>query len=251
MKTIIRYLVSIGLITLAILVLMELVIMPLYTRQSQERYLVNVENRPLKKSLSVLKSEGFKGMVYDTLYTNSQNADYVVDQFPPPNTKVKEGRTVRLTITRPEKMVSVPNLIGQSRRSAQLMLTQAGLEIDTVFTEYNPDFPKNTVVWQAPKAGDPVPRGLGVHLTISKGMPPNFFQVPNLFGLSQKKALEELQKAGLKLGKVFYRQNEDLIPYTVLDQSVDAGTVLDRSQSIDITISVLDMQDIFNQMMNQ
>ncbi len=251
MRTLLRYLIAIGFMTVTILVAMELVIMPWYTRHGQERYMVNAVNRPLTKALGVLGSEGFKGMVYDTLYTNKQDANVVVDQYPKANTKVKEGRTVRLTITRPEKMVAVPNLVGQSRRSAQIMLSQAGLEIDTVFTEYNPDFPENTVVWQAPKAGDPVPKGLGVHLTVSKGMPPNFFQVPNLFGLSQKKAVEELQNAGLTLGKVFYRQNEDLIPFTVLEQSVDAGTVLDRAQPVDITISVLDMQDIFNQMMNK
>ncbi|RMF07955.1 MAG: PASTA domain-containing protein [Candidatus Neomarinimicrobiota bacterium] len=251
MKTLIRYLVTIGLISGVFLVLMELFIMPWYTRQGQERYLVNVKERPLKKALAVLESEGFRGVVYDTLFTNNQESNLVVDQFPAPNTKVKEGRTVRLTITRPEKMVAVPDLVGQSKRSALLMLKQAGLEVDTIFTEYNPEFPANTVVWQAPKAGDPVPKGLGVHLRISKGQPPNFYQVPDLFGLSQQKAVEKLKSAGLNLGKVFYRQNEDLIPYTVLEQSIEAGTVLDKPQAVDITISVLNMQDIFNQMMNQ
>ena len=39
------------------------------------------------------------------------------------------------------------------------------------------------------------------------------------------KAIQDLEKAGFNLGKVFYRQNEDLIPYTVLDQSIPAETV--------------------------
>jgi hypothetical protein len=39
-----------------------------------------------------------------------------------------------------------------------------------------------------------------------------------------------------------------LIPYTVLDQSIPAETVLEKPTNIDLTISVLDMQDIFNQM---
>ena len=89
-------------------------------------------------------------------------------------------------------------------------------------------------------------RGMGVHLTISLGVPPNFFQAPNVFGLSKKKALLEIEKSGFSLGKIYYRQNEDLIPYTVLDQSLKPGTVLEQSVKIDLTISVLDMQDIFN-----
>ena len=88
-------------------------------------------------------------------------------------------------------------------------------------------------------------RGMGVHL-VSLGVPPNFFQAPNIFGLSKKKAIIEIEKSGFFLGKVYYRQNEDLIPYTVLDQSLKPGTVLEEPVKIDLTISVLDMQDIFN-----
>ena len=72
-----------------------------------------------------------------------------------------------------------------------------------------------------------------------------------VFGLSKKKAINQLEKAGFSLGKVYYRQNEDLIPYTVLDQSVKPGTVLENTIAIDLTISVLDMQDIFNNIIDQ
>ena len=170
----------------------------------------------------------------------------VIDQYPSTNMKVKEGRTVRLTIVTPEKSVMVPDLIGRSERSAELDIRQAGLEIDTVYKEYNSDVPAGNVTWQYPKGGDMLSTGMGVHLTISLGVPPNFFQAPNVFGLSKKKAIVEIEKAGFSLGKVYYRQNEDLIPYTVLDQSLKPGTVLEESVIIDLTISVLDMQDIFN-----
>ena len=143
-------------------------------------------------------------------------------------------------------MVSIPDLIGRSLRSAELALLQSGLSIDTVYKEYNSDVPSGNVTWQYPKGGDQLNKGMGLHLTISLGVPPNFFQVPNLFGLSKKKAIVEIEKAGFSLGKVYYRQNEDLIPYTVLDQSLKPGTVLEESVVIDLTISVLDMQDIFN-----
>ena len=94
-------------------------------------------------------------------------------------------------------------------------------------------------------------KGMGLHLTASLGVPPNFYKVPNLFGLSQKKAVESLEKYGFKLGKVYYRQNEDLIPYTVLDQSISADTILEEPTHVDLTVSVLDMQDIFNQMIDK
>ena len=46
-------------------------------------------------------------------------------------------------------------------------------------------------------------------------------------------------------------QDQDLVPYTVLDQSIKDGTVLDVSATINLVVSVLDMQDIFNSLNNE
>ena len=237
---------SIGIITTIIIIVADFLIMPFYVRHGQGSYMVNVKGKQLDYALDILSSEGHKGVVSDTLFSSSFKPGIVIDQYPSTKMKVKEGRTVRLTISNAERSVIVPDLIGRSERSAELDIRQVGLEIDTVYKEYNSDVPPGNVTWQYPKGGDMLSRGMGVHLTISLGVPPNFFQAPNVFGLSKKKALLEIEKSGFSLGKVYYRQNEDLIPYTVLDQSLKPGTVLEQAVKIDLTISVLDMQDIFN-----
>jgi beta-lactam-binding protein with PASTA domain len=66
-----------------------------------------------------------------------------------------------------------------------------------------------------------------------------------------KKAKEALIAARLKVGKVSYQQNEDLVPYTVLDQNIAPGTVLDQSTQVDLVVSILDLQDIFDQLSNE
>ncbi len=234
----------------SIILLLDKVIMPKYIRHGDVHYMVNVIGKSLKYSQKILISEGYKSLISDTLYTAKFQPGTIVDQYPLPNTRVKQGRTVRLKVAQPEKMVPIPDLIGMSLRSAELALNQNGLAVDTVYKEYNSDVPSGNVTWQYPKGGDLLNRGMGIHMTISLGVPPNFFQVPNVFGLSKKKAERDLQKAGFKIGKIYYRQNEDLIPYTVLDQSIPAETVLEEPTAIDLTVSVLDMQDIFNQMID-
>ena len=238
--------VSVSIITTIIIIVADFLIMPFYVRHGQGSYMVNVKGKQLNYALDILSSEGHKGVVSDTLFSSTFKPGIVIDQYPSTKMKVKEGRTVRLTISNAERSVVVPDLIGRSERSAELDIRQVGLEIDTVYKEYNSDVPPGNVTWQYPKGGDMLSRGMGVHLTISLGVPPNFFQAPNVFGLSKKKALLEIEKSGFSLGKVYYRQNEDLIPYTVLDQSLKPGTVLEQAVKIDLTISVLDMQDIFN-----
>ncbi|SUZ55086.1 uncharacterized protein METZ01_LOCUS7940 [marine metagenome] len=228
----------------------EYLVMPAYTRQNQNRIMIDVQNRNLDDALKILKSENYRYEVSDTLYTNKFQLGTIVDQYPKPNTRVKSGRTVRLKIAQPEKSVAIPNLIGQSRRSAELELNQMGLLIDTVYTEYNPEYPNGTIAWQYPKAGDRRKKGMGIQITVSKGMPPNFFQVPNLIGLSINQAKDLIFKSRLKVGKISYHQDQDLVPYTVLDQSIRNGTVLDVTATINLVVSVLDIQDIFNSLNN-
>lgn len=229
----------------------EYIVMPAYTRQNQNRIMIDIENRNLDEAIKILNSEDYKYEVSDTLYSNKFKLGTIVDQYPKPNTRVKSGRTVRLKIAQPEKSVAIPNLIGQSRRSAELELNQMGLLIDTVYAEYNPEYPNGTIAWQYPKAGDRRKKGMGIQITVSKGMPPNFFQVPNLIGLSINQAKDLIFKSRLKVGKISYHQDQDLVPYTVLDQSIKDGTVLDATAIINLVVSVLDIQDIFNNLNNE
>ena len=247
----VRLILSIIVMIFIFSIVAEYLVMPVYTRQNQNKVMMDVINRNLNDAIKLLKSENYRYEVSDTLYTNKFSLGTIIDQYPKPNTRVKSGRTVRLKIAHPEKSVAIPNLIGQSRRSAELELNQMGLLIDTVYTEYNPEYPNGTIAWQYPKAGDRRKKGMGIQITVSKGMPPNFFQVPNLIGLSINQSKDLIFKSRLKVGKISYHQDQDLVPYTVLDQSIKDGTVLDVSATINLVVSVLDMQDIFNSLNNE
>ncbi|MAW68154.1 MAG: hypothetical protein CMG10_00200 [Candidatus Marinimicrobia bacterium] len=238
-------------VSIGLFILFDQVIMPAYIRKDQTITVMDVKGKLLDRALKELDSEGFKGLVFDTVYTSEVDPLTIIDQYPLSGQKVKRGRTIRLKIARQEKMILVPALVGKSRRSAEISLQQLGLQIDTVYQEFNPDYPKGTVAWQFPKEGDQIKKGLGLQITVSQGLPPDFFQVPQLFGLSMKKANSELVKARLNVGKISYQQNEDLVPYTVLDQSIAPGTVLDRYTEIDLIVSILDLQDIFDKLQSE
>ena len=123
--------------------------------------MVNVIGKELSYGKKILKEENFKPIVSDTLFSAIYKPGEIVDQYPEPNRRVKDGRTVRLKIAQPEKMVTLPDLIGRSLRSAELALMQSGLEIDTVYKEYNSDVPEGNVTWQYPRGGDLLSKGMG------------------------------------------------------------------------------------------
>lgn len=251
MKKILKHIIAISIITLIIIILFEMIIMPFYVRLGKSKELVDVTSMDVKSALIMIRTSGFKGVVTDTIYTSEVGPDIVLDQHPEPGAIVKKRRTVRLKISQAEKLVLVPNIIGQSERSAQLLLNQVGLKIGTISKAYNSIHPDGVIVNQIPDSTETIPKGYSVRVVMSKGRSPNDIQVPSLFGLSKEAAEIELRKSGLKIGKVHYKQNEDLIPYTILDQSIQAGTILDNPQSIDITVSVLDLQDIFEQVIDK
>ncbi len=246
-----KYVLIFGFLGIFTLVTFNSIIMPRYIRKAHSIPLMNLKNKTLVKAIEILESEGFKAVINDTVYTNSVLSGMVMEQFPKPYSRVKKGRTVRLSISHPERLVEVPDLIGQSKRNGELTLQQIGLLVDKVYFEFHPNKKEGTIIWQSPKGGDILRKGNGIHLSISKGKPPNFFQVPSLYQLSKTEAEKELKKSGLLLGKIEYKQDTTLIPFTVLDQSIVPGTVLERSIPIDVTISVEDLQDIFNQMMEK
>lgn len=248
---IIQFLIAFGIVSFAIILIFDWFIMPSYVRQDKTLIVTDITGKNLNRALIELETEGYKGVVYDTVYTADVNPQTVVDQYPVAGAKVKPGRTIRLKISRSEKLIIVPNLVGQSRRSVEISLQQIGLRIDTVYTEFNPDYPKGTVAWQFPKSGDHIKKGMGLQITVSQGLPPDFFQVPQLFGMSMQNAKDLLTKARLKVGKISYQQNEDLVPYTVLDQSIAPGTVLNQTIQVDLVVSILDLKDIFDKLSNE
>jgi len=251
MNKIIQFLIAFGIVSLALILIFDWFIMPSYVRQDKTLIVTDITGKNLNRALIELETEGYKGVVYDTVYTADVNPQTVVDQYPVAGAKVKPGRTIRLKISRSEKLIIVPNLVGQSRRSVEISLQQIGLRIDTVYTEFNPDYPKGTVAWQFPKSGDHIKKGMGLQITVSQGLPPDFFQVPQLFGMSMQNAKDLLTKARLKVGKISYQQNEDLVPYTVLDQSIAPGTVLNQTIQVDLVVSILDLKDIFDKLSNE
>ena len=248
---ILNFLIALFITSILIFLFFEKIAMPIYIRKGNSIRLINVRGKILERGINELKISGFNGVVFDTVYTSNIEPQTIIDQYPPSGQKVKKGRTIRLKIARPEKMIDVPSLVGQSKRSAEIKIQQLGLKIDTIYVEYNPDYPRGTVAWQFPKSGDQIRKGFGLQITISEGLPPDFYQVPQLFGLSLNNAKKKLDNSRLKLGKVTYQQNEDLVPYTVLDQSISPGTVLSKSSQINIIVSVLNLQDIFDSIQNQ
>lgn len=246
---ILHYAVSFLIIGTILAVVMDQIIMPIYVKHGQQVTLPDVRKMKFNEAEKLLESNGFEPVKRDMKFNADFEPDEIIEQQPAAHSTVKKGRRVYLTVATEQEFIEMPNLIGNTYRGAQIELAQVGLRLDTLQTQrvYSDQFPEGVVVWQSVRESALIRRGTTVTLQISRGANPYQITVPNLINKSLEEARQVLSDSRLQIGQIRYEQNEDLIPYTVLDQSISPGTSLTQPQEVDIIVSVIEMNDILNQ----
>src|SRR4051812_1799266 len=151
---------------------------------------------------------------------------------PREGTEVQRGTRVRLFVSSGPEAVTVPDVVGLSRDSAESQLDGKGLEV--VVQEISSDKPKDEVVSQSPTGGTRLQKGERVTITVSKGK--EKAQVPDVVGLSSNDAASALRSAGLgvvKHTRTVDNQDED---GNVIDQSPPGGSEVDKGRQVVIVV---------------
>ena len=165
-----------------------------------------VAGKSLADAKKQLETQGFDVQIQDSVYVDTLPPLNVVKQFPDADAEVKINRTVYLTINRSAApFIQMPQLVGQSFRSAQILLKQTGLKLgDTSFVA---DFAKNSVKKQSYNGaeisfGTKVPLGAKIDLVISNGIADVDMSVPQLIGMTYNEAKVLMEGVGLEFGSV-------------------------------------------------
>ncbi len=132
----------------------------------------------------------------------------VYGQDPRPGSKVKEGRTIYLSITASNTpKVKLPDLIDLSLRKATIDLKNLGLGVGDLIMR--PDIANNVVLEMIMAGnkvypGKEVPKGSIVDLVVGIYNVDSLVNVPNLVGLTVEEARFYLSETALYLGAVSY-----------------------------------------------
>lgn len=215
-------------------ILLNWLIMPQFTRQGQERILLNVEGLSWEEARHLLELEKFTPMRGKSIPNDDIKPFTVIAQMPRPGTRVKLNRRVYLDISVPLENVQFPELRGKTLRTVEILLQEKSLKVDSVSYGFS-DMPHEVIYWQSIDPGKSVRPGSGVHVKISLGL--NNWDVPDLINLSMTDAHKSVNDAGLRIGTVSYRDRNDLLPNTVIYQSIPGNTVLNIPQPIDLVVS--------------
>ena len=161
-----------------------------------------VTGKTLPDAKKQLENQGFDIVIQDSVYVDTIPPLNVVKQFPDADAEVKINRTVYLTINRAvPPLIAMPQLVGQSFRSAEILLKQTGLKLGD--TSFVPDFAKNSIKKQLYNGqeivfGTRIPTGSKIDLVISNGISDVDMSVPDLIGMTYGDAKVLMEGEGLE-----------------------------------------------------
>ena len=198
----------------------------------------DVKGMSYSEAKEVLEAKGLKIEKADEPIASQKiEKGKIVSQTPSKNSKVKNGRTVRVILSAGNTELKVPDLKGLSYKEAKTLLSEMGLQISKGDEVDSDSVAEGLIASQYPSAKTKVDKGDIITVNISKGKKDAV--IPKLVGTtftSESDVSATLSKYGYKLGKVSYEESYET-PGTIIKQSPDAGTTAEKNTTVDIVIS--------------
>lgn len=119
--------------TVAIIIFVLFKWMDSYTRHGQSIVVPSAQGMDVKSANTLFVEQGLKAVVGDSTYVKDKKPGSVLDQIPASGSKVKEGRTIFLTVnTHNVPMIEVPDVADNSSyRQAEARMLAAGFKMTT------------------------------------------------------------------------------------------------------------------------
>ena len=197
----------------------------------------DLTGKPLVEALDILSSFNL-GLKKDGA-EQSENvpAGTVLRQMPSAGTLVRENKIIRIVISQGNENIFVPELIGQSLRSAEITLRSTFLSLGEISLQPSLKYGKDTVITQEPPAKAIVARSSLIHLTVSDGPPKDgTILMPDFAGKTKDEAENWSKDSGIKL-EFTEDQASPLPAGNVSQQDIQADSVLQPGSTVKISFS--------------
>jgi len=148
-----------------------------------------------------------------------------------------QGVDVELTVSAGIQMIGIPDVTNKEYREAILELQKAGFTVGTPLDYIaSEEITQDYVVSTNPAAGDKLPAGSTIYMTVSAGPNIVMVEVPELTGLTRSTAAKRIEQANLTLGTVTEVESEKKAG-TIIWQSVKAGESVTEHTKIYLQVS--------------
>ena len=162
---------------------------------------------------------------------------HVIAQDPEPGSEIKQGRDVRLTISKGAQAVVIPNLAGMNVPRARIFLSENDLIQGRLSHTYDPARPNEEILAQFPPPGTIALRGNTINLLVSSGPAPNTVAMIDLRGMTLNQAIESLEAHHLVTGQIRSVRDPSAADDTILRHNPAFGHPVAVGSSVDLAVN--------------
>ena len=161
-------------------------------------------------------------------------AGQIVSQDPQAGVKTRRERSVKVWVSAGARATSVPSLLGDSERAAELRARQEGLQVASIAEIRSDDYTADTIVAQNPP---PKTAGARVALLLNRRENSGTFVMPDLIGVNGDRAADLLRSRGFRVSVVGDHPYPGVPAGIVLRQSPQGGFQIGTSDPISLEVS--------------
>ena len=188
---------SVALLAFAVgVVLFNNVLMPRIVHRAGEVIVPDLENLTVEQAQAALAPTGLALSRAGERFDPGVERGRIVAQDPAAGTPVRGRRRISVTVSLGEEFSSVPELLGETRRGAELLLEHAGLGVGGVTRAPSDGVGEGLVAATDPPAETVLPRGADVALLLSTGTIEDVFVMPDLKGREIGRTRKQLEAQG-------------------------------------------------------
>ena len=203
--------------------------------KAREVQVPDLTNRTANEATSLAADLGLAVKLDDTRRPDPKiSAGRVLAQDPTPGTMTREQRSVRVWLSSGPRASTVPALTGETERSAQMRLSQDGLEEATLSEIRSASFASDVVVAQDPPPNTP---GSRVSILVNRAEQATNYVMPDLIGVNGDRAATLLRSKGFRVAVVASTPYPGVAAGIVLRQSPQAGFQIAPGEPISIEVS--------------
>jgi beta-lactam-binding protein with PASTA domain len=203
--------------------------------RTREVQIPDLTNRTANEATEIAGSVGLAIKVDDFRRPDPKiEAGRVMIQDPPPGSTARRQRNIHVWLSTGQRATSVPELTGETDRTAQLRLAEGGLSIASVSEIRSDTYASDIVVAQDPPAKN---AAAAVALLVNRGQQAINYVMPDLIGVNGERAAEVLRSHGFRVAVVGSSPYPGVAPGIVVRQSPQAGFQIAPGEPISIEVS--------------
>ena len=194
-----------------------------------------LHGKTVNEASALLAESGLTLKVEDTKRADAIiPAGQIISQDPAAGVRTRRERSVKVYVSAGARATTVPTLLGESERTAQLRAQQDGLQLASIAEIRSSDYSPDTIVAQNPP---PKTTGASVSVLLNRRENSASYVMPDLIGVNGERAAELLRARGFRVSVVGDHPYPGIPAGIVLRQNPQGGFQIGLSDPISLEVS--------------